>query len=246
MNLGVCPEIGLERRLHASPAGGPERDPRGPGGDGRPAALWCPEDPSPHALRGLGPERVQAGPPGGGTGLPGGTPGAAIVPDFRSPASPGGDSRAPAGDLPDADPSRVRMTFVEHLDELRTRLLRSLGALAAAVGISMCFYRTLVDLATIPHFRAMSWLPHPPALSRFYVGDYWGSIGAVMKLSCIVGFFFASPLIARELWGFVSGGLYSRERRYIRAFAPTSFLLFVSGCVFGYFVMIPYSLYAMV
>lgn len=138
------------------------------------------------------------------------------------------------------------MTFVEHLDEFRTRLLRSLGALAAAIGISMCFYRPLVDLATIPHFRAMSWLAHPPALSRFYAGDYWGSIGAVMKLSCIVGFFFASPLIARELWGFVSGGLYARERHYIRTFAPTSFLLFVSGCVFGYFVMIPYSLYAMV
>jgi sec-independent protein translocase protein TatC len=74
----------------------------------------------------------------------------------------------------------------------------------------------------------------------------FGSVSAIMKLSAIVGFFFASPYIARELWGFVSAGLYPQERRYVVAFAPISFLLFVLGCVFGYFLLIPYALYAMV
>ncbi|HLY74401.1 MAG TPA: twin-arginine translocase subunit TatC [Planctomycetota bacterium] len=134
------------------------------------------------------------------------------------------------------------MTFVQHLDELRTRLLRSIAVILAAVLISMIFYRDLVNIATIPHYRAMSWLG---ASARFILQGI-GSVGSVMKLAIIVGFFFSSPYVARELWGFVSAGLYRNERRYVAAFAPVSYLLFILGCVFGYFLLIPYALYAMV
>lgn len=135
------------------------------------------------------------------------------------------------------------MTFVQHLDELRTRLLRSIVALAIAITGSMIFYRRLIDVAAIPHYRAMSWLGHPGKLIMF---GHLDSVGMIMKLACIVGIFVASPYVARELWGFVSAGLYREERKYVRAFAPASFLLFLLGCVFGYFILIPYSLYAMV
>jgi Tat protein translocase TatC len=135
------------------------------------------------------------------------------------------------------------MTFVQHLDELRTRLLRSIVALLGAVTLSMIFYRELLDVASIPHLRAMSWLGRT---GGFIIISITGAVGAVMKLSCIVGFFVASPYVARELWGFVATGLYRDEKRYVRAFAPVSFLLFVLGCVFGYFLLIPYALYAMV
>jgi Tat protein translocase TatC len=135
------------------------------------------------------------------------------------------------------------MTFVEHLDELRTRLLRSIYALLATVVVSMFFYKSLINIATIPYYRAMCWVGSGP---RFIMNEVIGSVKAVMTLSAIVGFFFASPYVARELWGFVSGGLYRRERRYVKAFAPLSFLLFVLGCVFGYFLLIPFALYATV
>jgi Tat protein translocase TatC len=82
--------------------------------------------------------------------------------------------------------------------------------------------------------------------TRFICIDLTSTMGSIMKLPTIVGFFFASPIIARELWGFVAAGLYARERKYVRQFAPTSFLLFLLGCVFGYFLLIPYALYAMV
>jgi len=134
------------------------------------------------------------------------------------------------------------MTFVQHLDELRTRLLRSIVVLLIAVLIAMIFYKDLISIATIPHYRAMSWLG---SNARFFLQGI-GSVGAVMKLAAIVGFFFASPYVARELWGFVSAGLYRNERRYVAAFAPVSYLLFILGCVFGYFLLIPYALYAMV
>jgi Tat protein translocase TatC len=61
----------------------------------------------------------------------------------------------------------------------------------------------------------------------------------------IVGVFLASPVIGWQLWAFVRGGLYANERRAAMAFAPASFLLFVLGCVFGYFVLVPYALYGM-
>jgi Tat protein translocase TatC len=133
------------------------------------------------------------------------------------------------------------MTFVEHLDELRTRLLRCIGALGVAMIGSMVFYRTLIDVATIPHYRAMSWL----GLGVNFILGNFGTIAIVMKMAAIVGFFAASPYIARELWGFVAAGLYRNERRYVRAFAPVSFLLFMLGGVFGYFLLIPFTLYAM-
>jgi len=135
------------------------------------------------------------------------------------------------------------MTIVQHLDELRTRLLRSIWALLIAVVVAMVFYKELIEVATLPHFRAMGWLGLP---ARFITGTLEGSVGAVLKLSCIVGLFVASPYIARELWGFVAAGLYRDEKRYVKAFAPASFLLFILGCVFGYFILIPYALYGMV
>jgi len=135
------------------------------------------------------------------------------------------------------------MTLVEHLDELRTRLLRCVGVLLVAIAGALVFYRDLLDLATFPHSRAMTWAH---VGTRFIVVDLTTTVTAIMKLSMTVGFFVASPYIARELWGFVAAGLHADERKHVKQFAPTSFLLFLLGCVFGYFHLIPYALYAMV
>jgi sec-independent protein translocase protein TatC len=52
----------------------------------------------------------------------------------------------------------------------------------------------------------------------------------------------ASPLIARELWGFVGAGLYPGEKKYVRLFAPISYLLFLGGVAFLYFAVLPQAL----
>src|SRR5262245_33776711 len=139
----------------------------------------------------------------------------------------------------------VRMTFAEHLEELRVRLFRSVVAFAAMLVASMCFYREMVDVVTLPHFRAMAMLSNPPSHLEFVAVSYTAPVVAMMKLAMIVGVFLASPVIAWQFWAFVRGGLYANERRAAAAFAPASFLLFVLGCVFGYFVLIPYTLYGM-
>lgn len=137
------------------------------------------------------------------------------------------------------------MTLLEHLDELRTRLLRSVVALGLSMLLALVFYRELVGIVTIPHFRAMEWLGRATEHSRFIAGSYGGPILAVTKLCLVVGLFLASPVAARELWAFVSAGLHPHERRWASSFAPISFLLFLLGCVSGYFVLVPWSLYGM-
>jgi sec-independent protein translocase protein TatC len=89
----------------------------------------------------------------------------------------------------------------------------------------------------------MTWARTP---TGFVAIDLTKTVGAIMKLSMIAGFFVASPYIARELWGFVAAGLHAKERKHVKQFAPASFLLFVLGCTFGYFLLIPYAIYAMV
>src|SRR5688500_5085225 len=107
-DLPVRPEAGGENkpfdfsphewRPHDPDAGNLEPGPHHPGGRGGAAAVRSPEDPASDALRGIGAERVQEGPQGGRGSL--------------------------APDGPDGGEAQVRMTFVQHLDELRTRLLR--------------------------------------------------------------------------------------------------------------------------
>ena len=107
------------------------------------------------------------------------------------------------------------MTIVQHLDELRTRLLRSISALVIATVGAMIFYKDLINVATLPHYRAMSWLGKS---ATFIISDLPGSVGAIMKMACILGLFMASPYVGRELWGFVAAGLYPDEKRYVKAF----------------------------
>lgn len=63
-----------------------------------------------------------------------------------------------------------------------------------------------------------------------------------LKVALVCALFIASPLIARELWKFVSAGLYKDEKKYVTFFAPVTFIVFIIGCAFGYFVLIPAGL----
>ena len=65
---------------------------------------------------------------------------------------------------------------------------------------------------------------------------------AYLKLALLAGLFVASPLVVREIWGFVAAGLYAHEKKYINLFGPLSFAAFVCGFLFGYLLLIPLGL----
>lgn len=141
--------------------------------------------------------------------------------------------------------SDVRMTFGEHIEELRGRLLKSIVFLLLAVVLCMAFYSELVTFITEPHFKAMSLLKIDRDKSLFLSSTYTGPIIAMMKLTFIIAMFVSSPWIGYQVWAFISAGLYKNERKYVVMFAPVSFFLFCVGCTFGYLILVPYSLYGL-
>jgi sec-independent protein translocase protein TatC len=63
-----------------------------------------------------------------------------------------------------------------------------------------------------------------------------------LRVAMVFALFVASPLVARELWKFVSAGLHRHEKRYVTYFAPLTFVAFIMGACFGYFILIPAGL----
>lgn len=139
----------------------------------------------------------------------------------------------------------ARMSFGEHLEELRRRLFRSLLALLASTSLAFAFHDALFRLAMLPHWRAHALFDPPPPDWKLFSGDFVDPVKSLVKLSLLTGFFLASPVIGWQAWSFVRSALYPHERRWALSFGVCSFLLFVAGGVSGYFVLIPYTLYGM-
>jgi sec-independent protein translocase protein TatC len=142
----------------------------------------------------------------------------------------GDEDDGPAGDRP--------MTLAEHLDELRKRLFWCV-AIAAAFCIACAFVEeALVGIALWPAYSVMRDIKGAEFIStevgeQFFTG---------MKVDIVVGVFLAAPVILWILWGFVARGLHAHEKRYVHSFAPISYLLFLGGCTFFYFVIQPLTL----
>jgi len=142
-----------------------------------------------------------------------------------------------------------RMTFTQHLYELRKRILISLGALFTFFLISMFYQNELVEFLCMPHEKAAELLkadyksdelaPRPHLISFKYGSPFI----SYMKMAFLISIFLSSPIIAIQIWKFISAGLYSNEKSIVYYFVPASFILFVSGCVIGYLILTPYCLY---
>jgi len=146
---------------------------------------------------------------------------------------PDPDALDPSNELP-------RMTLAEHLDELRTRILRSVAALLAAMLGSFFAWRSIWIFTVKPYQDAVTRLGHPDAqLQSLDPGEGFLSI---LKLCFLAGVVLASPVVLWQMWGFIAAGLYKHERRLVRIFFPISLGLFVVGVVMAYVVLIPFGL----
>lgn len=150
------------------------------------------------------------------------------------------------GDEPEA-----RMTFGEHIEELRGRLLKSVVFLMIATVTSLFFYDQLVWFITRPHVSAMQSLRADMEKKgiktndleyKLITGGYTAPVLATMKLGFIIALFVSSPFIGYQIWAFISAGLYKHERKYVVLFAPISYALFTLGCAFGYGFLVRFCL----
>jgi Tat protein translocase TatC len=131
------------------------------------------------------------------------------------------------------------MPFLEHLEELRTRLVRVLGALI--VGFAAGFW-------VVQRFQFVNLLKAPIAPWLKLTGGklvVTGPTEAVMitlKLALVLGLVLASPVIIYQIWAFLSPALYSREKKALVPGLCAGLVLFLAGAAFGYLVLLPQSL----
>jgi sec-independent protein translocase protein TatC len=138
------------------------------------------------------------------------------------------------------DEDMARMSFLEHLTELRARIIKALLGLVAAFAVSLTFTDPLWRFICRPAAQALTSLGYPPQL---YVFDPMDSFQIIwVKLPVVWALFLGSPWVLYQLWAFLAPGLYRHERRWAGPLIIGSSGLFILGGVFAYFVIFPYGL----
>ena len=218
---------------------------------------------------GEGPPTVEQHPPPQGGELPPGdtygsyedpygyNPAATEAPKVETPedsavavvTAPGGTVAPPPPPAPPADPDEedeeeegmLRMSFMEHLEELRVRIIRSLMGLAVAFVFSLVFAGKLWDIISEPAVSALKHLGVvPPKLAMITPMESFSIIWVKLPLLCSV--FLASPWIVWQVWAFISPGLYKKERKWAAPFVLLTAGLFICGGLFAYFLAFRYGL----
>jgi sec-independent protein translocase protein TatC len=147
-----------------------------------------------------------------------------------APPSSGNSS----GDEDEDDDSMLRMSFLEHLEELRSRLIRVLIGIVVAYVIALVFAPEMWALVTDPAVAALKEIGARPKLAQLTPMD--GFLTIYVKLPLLAAIFIASPWVLWQIWAFVAPGLYKRERNFAAPFVLVSAGLFIAGGCFAYFV----------
>jgi sec-independent protein translocase protein TatC len=127
----------------------------------------------------------------------------------------------------------IQETFLSHLFELRDRLIKAVGALLL---VFLCLVYWAPDIF---HLFSKPLLDALPSGGKMIVTDVTGSFFVPMKVTMLVAFLGALPVIMYQLWAFIAPGLYKHERQLILPIVTSSYLLFIAGMAFAYFLVFP-------
>ena len=136
------------------------------------------------------------------------------------------------------DIDETKAPLMEHLVELRRRLLRSLAALAVAFFACLYFARDIFAVLVQPLLEA--------GQGKLIYTDVFEAFFVEIKVALFAALMITFPVIATQLWKFVAPGLYEHERRYSLPFLIISTILFLLGAVFAYLVMLPIALHFLI
>jgi sec-independent protein translocase protein TatC len=171
----------------------------------------------------------------------------ALIPSAGAGGSGGAPPPPPPSDSGgDEEDGMLRMSFLEHLEELRSRILRALAGVGVAFVLSLTFCNELWHIVTVPAVGALKNLGYKgfnggdPSLVQIAPMDFFNIVW--VKLPILTAIFIASPWILYQVWAFIAPGLYKRERRWAAPFVICSASLFIIGGLFGYFVAFRYGL----
>lgn len=135
----------------------------------------------------------------------------------------------------------LRMSFMEHLAELRSRIIRAAGGVLAAYVVSLLFTNQLWHTVAAPAVAALKQLHvNPPELAQLTPMEGFNIIW--LKLPLLVALFIGAPWVLYQVWAFISPGLYRREKRWAMPFIFSTAGLFIAGGLFAYFVVFRFAL----
>ena len=132
---------------------------------------------------------------------------------------------------------RGEMPFLDHLEELRSRLLKALGAVIAGFAVGLWIVQRF-EFVTLIKQPIAPYLPN----GKLTVLSPTEPVMIVLKLSFVIGLVLASPVLLYQVWGFMAPALYEKERK---AFVPAlliGMLLFIVGATLGYLFVVPQAL----
>jgi Tat protein translocase TatC len=129
-----------------------------------------------------------------------------------------------------------RMSFGDHLDELRTCLIRALLGLVAAAAVALVFGQGILALILRPLWAVQLANGLQPQLQALSPTD---TFSAYLKISLLAGAIVAMPWLLYQGWSFVASGLYPHERKFVKRLTAASAGLFAGGVVFLYFLVLP-------
>ena len=129
----------------------------------------------------------------------------------------------------------TRAPLLEHLIELRRRLIWSFMALGAMFAICFYFAEPIFGFLVQPLLRA--------GQGKLIYTDIFEAFFAQVKVAFFAAIMFSFPIVANQIWRFVAPGLYAKEKRALRPFLVLTPVLFLSGAALAYFVAMPLALH---
>lgn len=134
----------------------------------------------------------------------------------------------------DDDGAGARMSFLEHLDELRKRLIYSVYSLLAGCVVAFFFVSRIQEFIFVPLYRMLGG-------NQFIYTQGFEPFMLTMKTGALAGLMIASPLIIYQLWLFIAPGLYSHEKRFAIPFVLFSTVFFLLGAAFSHWIAFPWT-----
>ncbi len=143
--------------------------------------------------------------------------------------------------LPMKDIDDTQAPLMDHLVELRGRLMRCVLALGVTFAVCMYFAGDIFSFLVQPLTAAF-----PPGQGRLIYTKLYEAFFVEVKVALFAAFFISFPVIANQLWAFVAPGLYAKEKKAFLPFLVATPVLFVSGAALAYYVVMPTAFHWMI
>ncbi|HJO37412.1 MAG: twin-arginine translocase subunit TatC [Vicinamibacterales bacterium] len=129
--------------------------------------------------------------------------------------------------------SAGRMSFLEHLDELRKRLVYAAYGILGGFVVAFAFIKFIFEFIMVPLQEVL-----PPG-GRLVYTEPAEAFFLYMKMAALVGLLMAMPILVSQIWLFIAPGLYSHEKKFAIPFVALTSIFFLGGALFSHYAVFP-------